>query len=287
MSVGLNSNPKNQSHFELVESIISNNSLGGVEVTSPTDIFDRPFVFLSFFRNFISANGRDNLSSTAGLTINGDASVNFLNNVFERNRGDGVNLQMNSQSSVYLFDNEFKSNHGGPSLRLFGGVSFTCMGNNFLENRNREVDLLYVIAVGTVRLERNRFERNSVRTVIRLISSKNLTTIGRWNVFDSNFVLYEVVSIESELKLLQWTNNSFYDPSSGIEFGIDSRSALPVSVGITRNWWGENNSTAVRRRVRVPLSIPIAPVLNTDPQNLTSCKSSLTREGVGFSLVYF
>ena len=276
---GLSAYSVDQRRYELIESTVSNNSLGGISVTSNfTPQFvatESSSVSLFFLRNEIEGNWNtteSGLLPLAGLSFVGESNIFLQNNVLRRNR-IGLDLEMALRSTVLLVDNDFQNNVGSHSVHVRGGDACTCIGNRFKDNRNDFSDVLFVADNANIFVTRNSFSSNRGRSIVRM--TDDLSKIfGQWNAFALNSASQSVISVEPSKGVnLQWTNNSIYDQSSDTKFTVSSPNTQLLTVYAKRNWWGPvESSRSLSHRINVPFSVNITPVLLKDPQLVSSCK---------------
>ena len=276
--LGLSAYSVDQRRYELIESTVSNNRLGGISVTSnfTPKFVGTESVSLFFLRNEIEDNWNttDNGSlPMAGLSFVGESNVYLQNNVLRRNR-IGLDLEMALRSTVLLVDNDFQCNVGSHSVHVRGGDACTFIGNRFEENRNDFSDVLFVADTANIFVTRNSFSSNSGRSIVRITDDLS-KIVGQWNAFALNSASQSVISVEPSKGVnLQWTNNSIYDQSSDTEFTVSSPNTTELlTVNAKRNWWGPvESSRSLSHRINVPFSVNITPVLLKDPQLVSSCK---------------
>ena len=194
---GLSAYSVDQRRYELIESTVSNNSLGGISVTSNfTPQFvatESSSVSLFFLRNEIEGNWNtteSGLLPLAGLSFVGESNIFLQNNVLRRNR-IGLDLEMALRSTVLLVDNDFQNNVGSHSVHVRGGDACTCIGNRFKDNRNDFSDVLFVADNANIFVTRNSFSSNRGRSIVRM--TDDLSKIfGQWNAFALNSASHTV-----------------------------------------------------------------------------------------------
>ena len=175
--------------------------------------------------------------------------VSILGCLFQDNtRGITVSGYGNSGSKV-LLENITMLRHTSNAINI-GNVytQVEILDSTFLDNRADTITFSWNRG-GGLQIRNCRFEANAGHHVVRL-SQKDKTSVIKDNTFVNNTATTTMVFYDANRGQMFCSNNAFNNPRATFELRIESNWADSYAVRARNNWWGTNNMTLIRSRIR-------------------------------------
>ena len=175
--------------------------------------------------------------------------VSVLGCLFQDNtRGITVSGYGNSGSKV-LLGNITMLRHTSYAINFpYVSTQVEILDSTFLDNGANTITFSWNRG-GGLKMRNCRFEANAGDHVVRW-SQKDKTSFINDNTFVNNTATTTVVFYDGNLGQLFCSNNAFSNPRATFELRIESNWADSYAVRARNNWWGTNNMTSIRSRIR-------------------------------------
>ncbi len=298
---GLTVNTSKSSHerydFSLSDSVVSNNTDGGIDVAATSSRYYRYYRYgygstihtLELSRNIISRNGQMTTTThqkASGVNMQVDKSNLLIqNNVIESNAGGAITLKLDRGSenlSVVVSNNQIEENMGGAAVSLSAASGTTgpraSIADNDISHNSGGIlhDTLSITNVAA-NVSGNTFYSNTARYTVRWQTASQHSVDNQHcsrNIFYLNVGQKpnERWTILAEGVAASYSGNVFDNPVNTYEMvaGWD-QNQNQSNHEAKNNWWGTANLNKAEQKVldkhdeAFRANIDITPIKNTNP----------------------
>ena len=279
--------------FSLSDSVVSNNTVGGIDVaatSSGDNGYGSTVHTFELSRNVIARNGQLATTTThlrsSGVNMQVDKSNLLIqNNVIESNAGGAITLQLDRGSeklSVVVSNNQIEANMGGAAVSLSAASGTTgpraSIADNDISHNSAGIvhDTLSITNVAA-NVSGNTFYNNTARYTVRWQTASQHSVDNQHcsrNIFYLNVGQKpnERWTILAEGVAASYSGNVFDNPVNTYEMvaGWD-QNQNQSNHEAKNNWWGTANLNKAEQKVldkhdeAFRANIDITPIKNTNP----------------------